>query len=269
MCNQECAYCWGPQDVEPEVDRRTAATICRRVSETGARRIVFTGGDPLLREDIGMLIRLASECDLEVAVSTTGDELSAGFLKAYSRWIDLISLPIDGSCESISSRTKKHGHFSAIMKDLDPLSEHPNIDVKLAIPITRHNLTDLPQIIDLIKSRTADMRNRFFYNGFQTFPRSVSEQDWNDLIVSDDEFQELKHQSELDPPPFRVNWLDHSTLDRLYFMIFPNGHMTIPSGAEYVDFGPFLEIKDLESTIRDSDFDRIKHLEHSKGWSRS
>ena len=46
-CNQDCPYCWGPQDIEPEVDRRTAAAIIRKISETGAKRIVFTGGDPL------------------------------------------------------------------------------------------------------------------------------------------------------------------------------------------------------------------------------
>jgi MoaA/NifB/PqqE/SkfB family radical SAM enzyme len=268
-CNQDCPYCWGPQDVKPEVDRRTAAAIIRKISETGARRIVFTGGDPLLRDDIGMLIRLARECNLEVALSTTGDELSAGFLKAYGQWIDLISLPIDGSCEAISSRTKKPGHFNAIMKTLDILSAHPTIDVKLATPITRHNLDDFPLIIDLITSLSENLSNQFFYNVFQTFPRSVSEQDWDDLIISDKEFQQLKIRSEINPPPFRVNWLGHSTLDRLYVMIFPNGHLTIPSGAEYVDFGPFLEIKDLERTIKDSDFDRKKHLEHSKGWSRS
>lgn len=268
-CNQECPYCWGPQDIKPEVDRRTAAAIIRKISETGTKRIVFTGGDPLLREDIGMLIRLARECDLEVAVSTTGDELSAGFLKAYGQWIDLISLPIDGSCEAISSRTKKLGHFTAIMKALDFLSEHPTIDIKLATPITRHNLADHPRIIDLLISLSENLPNQFFYNVFHTFPRSVIAQEWDDLIISDIEFQQLKTRSESDPPPFRVNWLDHSTLDRLYVMIFPNGHLTIPSGAEYVDFGPFLDIKDLERTIEDSDFDLNKHLEHSKGWSRS
>ena len=121
QCNQECAYCWGPQGGEFEVNCRDAAAIIRKIAETDARRIVFTGGDPLLRANIGMLIRLAHESCLEVAVSTTGDTLNPGFLKAYGRWIDLISLPIDGSCEEVSSRTKKPGHFSAIMRALELL----------------------------------------------------------------------------------------------------------------------------------------------------
>lgn len=268
-CNQECPYCWGPQDIDHEVDWRDAVTIVRKAAETGAARIVFTGGDPMLRDDLGMLIRVAREIDLEVAVSSTGDALHPGFLRAYGRWIDLISLPIDGSCEEISSRTKKRGHFTAIMDALDILAKYPNIDIKLATPVTQHNLSDIPNIINLLQSRAAEMPNRFFYNVFQTFPRSTQVQDWDELIVTDDEFAQLRQRIDRDPPPFRVNWLDHQTLDKLYVMIFPNGRLTIPSGSEYVDFGPFLEIEDLEQVISGSDFDRDKHLQHSKGWSRT
>ena len=267
-CNQECPYCWGPQEIPEEVDRHRAAAIVRKIAASSARRIVFTGGDPLQREDIGMLIRLAREQALEVALSTTGDDLQPGFLRAYGRWIDLISLPLDGSCEEISSRTKKPGHFTAIMQDLELLAEYPHIDVKLATPVTRHNLADLPEILKLLKPLAASLPNRFFYNIFQAFPRSVQEQEWEELIVMDTEFQQLKLTIERDPPDFRVNWLDHETLDRLYVMIFPDGRLTIPSGSEYIDYGPFLEIADLESILERSDFDRAKHLRHSKGWSR-
>ena len=50
-CSQECPYCWGPQEV-PAVDTATALAIVERIAATGARRIVFTGGDPVKREDL-------------------------------------------------------------------------------------------------------------------------------------------------------------------------------------------------------------------------
>jgi hypothetical protein len=52
-------------------------------------------------------------------------------------------------------------------------------------------------------------------------------------------------------------------------MIFPDGRLTIPSGPEYVDYGPFLEVVDFEGLIDRSDFDRAKHQRHSADWSRS
>lgn len=98
-CNQECPYCWGPQGVE-QVDTETASAIVRKVAAIGARRIVFTGGDPLLRDDIGILIETAAVAGLEVALSTSGDQLSREFLLRFGSLIDLISLPLDGASES-------------------------------------------------------------------------------------------------------------------------------------------------------------------------
>ena len=58
-CSQDCPYCWGPQDYEYPVDTLTALRVISRIKNMGARRIVFTGGDPLRRRDIGRLIHHA------------------------------------------------------------------------------------------------------------------------------------------------------------------------------------------------------------------
>ena len=100
-CSQECPYCWGPQDIEKPVDTRTALRIIDKIKNVGARRIVFTGGDPLTRTDIVTLIRYAKEIGLEVALSTTGDELSPAFLKDVTPYLDLISIPLDGPTEAV------------------------------------------------------------------------------------------------------------------------------------------------------------------------
>ena len=267
-CNQECPYCWGPQDFDDtEVDSNTAAAIVRKITGSGARRIVFTGGDPILRPDIGMLIRLAKQDGLEVALSSTGDELTRSFVRGYGRWIDLISLPLDGASEDVSSRTKKEGHFSAIMNCLDFLVDFPAIDVKVATPVTLHNIGDIHNIVALLDKRAAYMPNHLFYNVFHAYPRSMEPQTWDELVVSHDDFRALKASIERSPHAFKINWLDHETLDRLYVMVFPDGSLTIPSGSEYTNYGPFLEIEDLEGFLTTTDFDAPKHLRHSKGWS--
>jgi len=268
-CNQACPYCWGPQDFdETEADSKTAAAIVRKIAQSGARRIVFTGGDPILRADIGMLIRSAKQEGLEVALSATGDELTHSFVRGYGGWIDLISLPLDGASEEVSSRTKKEGHFTAIMNCLDFLADFRAIDVKVATPVTRHNIHDIPGIVALLDERAAHMPNHLFYNVFHAYPRSMEPQAWDELIVSNDDFQVLKADIGRSPHAFKINWLDHETLDKLYVMVFPDGSLTIPSGSDYTDYGSFLEIEDLEKFLTTTDFDAPKHLRHSKGWSK-
>ena len=268
-CNQECPYCWGPQDIEA-VDTTTALEIVAKIAAGPARRIVFTGGDPLKRPDIGLLIRAAKADGLEVAVSTTGDELTESFLTESGSFIDLISLPLDGASEDVSSRTKKEGHFTAVMAALDLLAGCPDIDVKVATPVTRHNLGDVPNIVQLLDERAGKMPNRLFYNVFQAFPRSMaSDVDWAELVVTDAEFQALRDEVTASEHPFPINWLSHETLDKLYVMVFPDGSLTIPSGSEFGSYGDFLAIPDIDEFLQTTDFDAPKHRRHAEGWQRT
>lgn len=268
-CSQACAYCWGPQGIAA-VDTATALAIVAKIAATGSRRVVFTGGDPLQRPDLGVLIQHAAAHGLEVAVSTTGDRLTAEFLHEYGDDIDLISLPLDGATEEVSRRTKEPGHFAAVMRALALLEDHPGIDVKVATPVTRSNLGDVPNIALLLDGWARRLPGRLFYNVFQAFPRSMAPNvDWPQMIVTDDEFAALRADVEATPHAYRINWLGHETLDRLYAMVFPDGSLTVPSGGEFRNYGPFLEIDDVTELLDRTDFDAPKHHRHAEGWSRS
>jgi len=266
-CSQECPYCWGPQDIENPMTTPAAKKIIRKIKDVGAKRIVFTGGDPLKRKDVGGLIRYAKNSGLEVALSTTGDELSAAFLRWNGAYIDLISLPIDGSMEKINSKTKEKGHLSAVLRAMELLKKYPKIDVKICTPVTKHNIIDLPNILEIAEKYKSKTTARVFYNIFQTFPRSQNEVKWKELVVNNREFGVLKRKLS-GRKKIKINFLDHKTLDKLYLMIFPNGNLVIPEGENFNSFGPFLENKDLNTVIKQSKFDSKKHLRHSKGWRK-
>jgi MoaA/NifB/PqqE/SkfB family radical SAM enzyme len=266
-CSQECPYCWGPQDFENPVDTDTGREIISKVKDVGASRIVFTGGDPLKRPDTRSLIQHAKAIDLEVALSTTGDQLDLSFLSDVANCIDLISLPLDGSREEVNRRTKDKGHFSAVMSALQMLREHPRIDVKVCTPVTRHNLEDVPNILRLAENYARSTQARVFYNIFQAFPRAMVEVEWDDLLVGDEEFAALRRSLE-GAATIKVNFLDHATLDRLYAMVFPDGRLVVPHGSDFRSYGQFLEISDLNAVLEQARFDSAKHLRHSKGWSK-
>ncbi len=266
-CNQECPYCWGLQDIENPVSTSTSQKILQKIKDIGAKRIVFTGGDPLKRKDIGKLIKYAKNIGLEVALSTTGDELTKTFLRWNAAYIDLISLPIDGATEEISSKTKEAGHLAAVLKALEMLKKYPSIDIKICTPVTKHNIKDVPNILKLAKDVKRKTKSSVFYNIFQTFPRSLGEVDWNEFIVSNRSFGALKRKL-AGRRKIKINFLDHTTLDKLYLMIFPNGNLVIPEGKNFASFGSFLEIEDINEVIKQSKFEAAKHLRHSKGWGK-
>jgi len=266
-CKQACPYCWGPRRFRNAVDTETAQNILARIKALGVKRVVFTGGDPLFRADAPDLVRYAKEIGLETALSTTGDFVSPEILEYVSPYLDLISLPLDGSTEEINSKTKHPGHYSAIMHSLEWLRSHQNIDVKVCTPVTRHNLSDVPAIAGLVEEYSNTTQARVFYNVFQAFPRAMFSVKWDKLIVSDEEFSELKNRVGAGKR-IRINFLDHKTLDKLYVMVFPDGSMTIPKGREYLNFGPFLDVKDFDQVLSSSQFDSAKHLRHSRKWGK-
>ncbi len=266
-CSQACPYCWGPRRFRNPVDAETAQRILARIKALGVRRVVFTGGDPLQRPDAPDLIRFAKETGLETALSTTGDLVTLEILESISPYLDLISLPLDGSTDEINARTKHPGHFDAVMQSLDWLRFYPKIDVKVCTPVTRLNLSDIPAITSLVYQYSRTTQARVFYNVFQAFPRAMFSVKWENLIVNDDEFSQLKKQIGK-KPNIHINFLSHETLDKLYVMVFPDGIMTIPRGSEYLNFGPFLEVQDFEQALNASQFDSVKHLRHSRRWGK-
>ncbi len=266
-CSQNCSYCWGPLDVEPTVKKREALRIIDKVHGHGIKRIVFTGGDPLQRRDVGKLIRHAKGLGLEVALSTTGDRLTKRFLRKYGVSVDLVSIPLDGSNEDVSSLTKEPGHFTAVMNALRLLEKHPGVDVKVCTPLTRLNVHDLDNILVLVADWARRAPNRVFYNVFNIYPRAMQEVDWDTYLLSEEEFKALAEEPR-DLGGVTVNFLGRETLDALYVLIFPDGNLYLPSGPDYVYLGPFLNIEDLDDVVSYAGFHSEKHLAHSRGWGK-
>lgn len=266
-CSQACPYCWGPRRFRNPVDTETAKRIIDRIRELGVKRIVFTGGDPLQRPDAPVLIHYAKERALETALSTTGDFVTPGILRNIASALDLISLPLDGSTEMINARTKHLGHYSAVMRSLDWLRDFPSIDVKVCTPVTRRNIGDVPNIADMVEAYSQTTSARVFYNVFQAFPRAMFSVQWEKLLVTDEQFQDLANRMGTGRN-VRINFLSQQTLDKLYVMVFPDGSMIVPRGGDYLNFGPFLEVQDFEQVLGASEFDAVKHLRHSSGWGK-
>ena len=92
---------------------------------------------------------------------------------------------------------------------------------------------------------------------------------WDEMVVDNDSFEALRRRVDATPHDYRINWLSHETLDKLYVMVFPDGSLTVPSGSQFRNFGPFLGIDNLDTLLAESDFDEPKHQRHAQGWSRS
>lgn len=74
-CNLHCSYCdtaWANQR-ETEYQRMNEDEILREIQRTGITNVTLTGGEPLLREGIEVLLEtLLSDCNLWIEIETNG-----------------------------------------------------------------------------------------------------------------------------------------------------------------------------------------------------
>ena len=88
QCNLRCIHCYanaGNQRFPGEMDTMAGKTFIRDLADFGVPVILFSGGEPLLREDLFELASLASEQGIRIALSTNGTLISKTVAKKVSR----------------------------------------------------------------------------------------------------------------------------------------------------------------------------------------
>jgi radical SAM protein with 4Fe4S-binding SPASM domain len=76
-CNNDCAHCYNARSRNfPEIDTQAWKSIIDRLWEIGIPHIVFTGGEPTLREDLPELIAYAQNKGQVTGLNTNGRRLS-------------------------------------------------------------------------------------------------------------------------------------------------------------------------------------------------
>ena len=152
-CNLRCAYCHLPQSQIKELDE---AQIRERIDELaflGTRMINFSGGEPLLREDLGRIISYCREQNIHVGVSTNGmlvNERLANLADA-----DEVHLSLDGPRE-INDSVRGKGNYDKVLEAIE-ICKKAGKYISLCTVISAHNLDHLSYVIDLARSHNIDL----------------------------------------------------------------------------------------------------------------
>jgi radical SAM protein with 4Fe4S-binding SPASM domain len=167
-CNLECAHCYisaGPgQTAAGELD--TAA--CRRIVDqllavNPAPMIILSGGEPLLREDLGAIAAYAAERGATVVVGTNGTLLTG------ERVTELLAAGVSGVAVSVDSLRpayhdrfrRGHDAFADTTAALVRLRER-RLDFIIQTTVTRGNAHEIPAILDWAAEQGAVAFNCYF-----------------------------------------------------------------------------------------------------------
>ena len=154
ICNLKCIHCYassGMYNKTEELSTDEAIKLIDDLKDIGIKILIFSGGEPLLRDDIFELIRYSVKKGFRTVLSTNGtviDDSIAYSLKKSG--VDYVGISIDGSKEINDWFRGVDGAYDDALKGLTILNE---IGLKTGIRFTatKYTIKELNYIINLLE----------------------------------------------------------------------------------------------------------------------
>jgi len=164
-CNLKCGYCYGQYFKRNEKDFTTGEllNLVKGLKKLGTRSITLGGGEPLLRDDIGIIIQAIKNNGIECGMNTNGT-LIPRRIKELSP-IDTLAVSLDGPQE-MNDANRGEGSFERIMAGIDAASAN-GLKVHITTVITRHNYEAVDWLVDLAKRKGMQAEFNFLFNQSQ------------------------------------------------------------------------------------------------------
>ena len=153
-CNLSCTHCYsrsGPGcTTEGELSTAEALGVIDDLTAMGVPRILFTSGEPLMREDIWDLARHAKSRGLKMALSTNGTLITPDSARRIKEsGIEYTGISLDGA------RAKTHDRFrnvpGAFERTLAAFAacKEAGLRCGVRVTLTKENCRELEALVDL------------------------------------------------------------------------------------------------------------------------
>jgi len=145
-CNFDCVYCHneglgdtrGP--MEPDDNEMTADEIVRFlevVAEFGVEKVKFTGGEPMLRQDLEAIIRRTPD-SMEVSMTTNGTFLPGRAADLKDAGLERVNVSQDAIDPEAFAEITKSGAYEQVLEGVEAALDAGLAPVKLNMVVFEH-----------------------------------------------------------------------------------------------------------------------------------
>lgn len=147
-CHSRCEYCsfWHTPSEEMSTDelRRIIADLAR----LGTQRLTLSGGEPMLRKDLGAIIGAAADAGLSVDLNSTGFLFDRR--RADLRRLDLVKFSIDGG-PAVHDRIRGRPGSFRELEEAIAVSRELGLRFSFAFTMTRAALPEIPFVLEFAR----------------------------------------------------------------------------------------------------------------------
>lgn len=160
-CNLTCAHCRrieGDEQAHRDMSTAQAKALIEQLADLGKGQpmmpvLVFSGGEPLCREDVFELIGVARSLGITPALATNGtliDDAIADKIKESG--VARVSISLDGATAEVHNKLRQlEGSFESALEGIGRLREK-DVPFQINITMTKHNAHQLEDVYELVKS---------------------------------------------------------------------------------------------------------------------
>jgi radical SAM protein with 4Fe4S-binding SPASM domain len=160
-CNLTCAHCRRVESNDTahrDLSTDQAAKLIEQLAELGRGQpmmpvLVFSGGEPLCREDLFSLIRQAKSLGIPPALATNGTLIDATIAEQIrDSGVARVSVSLDGATAEVHDRLRQlTGSFERAIEGIGYLRD-TKVPFQINMTLTKHNAGQLEDIYELAKS---------------------------------------------------------------------------------------------------------------------
>jgi MoaA/NifB/PqqE/SkfB family radical SAM enzyme len=178
-CNLRCSYCYFSAQ-KPLTDEMTTEEFSRLwpdIAMVKPDKVVFTGGEPFLRQDIIDLLRGLDQADslhtVRRCINTNGHLLTYHLVQRLIGLVDEVRVSLDAMRERNDAQ-RAWGNFDAAIRALEILHS-AGFEPKVLVTVTSASLPDLEQLICFLLSKNI---KRIKLNPFRPIGRGAERPQW-------------------------------------------------------------------------------------------
>jgi len=155
-CNYSCSYCSIWKKHRKELTTAQVFSLLDGLKKLGTQRVGFTGGEPLLRGDIGKIIDHAHQLGIITTLVTNGALVEKKINELKN--LDILAPSLQGP-EEVHDKQIRKGAYKNIIKAIKIAREH-GIKVWNVVVLTKYNIDH----VDFLLKKAEEMD---FYLHFQ------------------------------------------------------------------------------------------------------
>ncbi len=155
-CNLRCIYCHHEGELLPggEIPGDMVVSIAKAAAELGMRSVKLTGGEPLLRKDLDLIIARIPQ-SLDISITTNGILLAERAEALARAGLDRVNVSLDSLqpnryCQITGGRP---GDLERVLAGIDASREADLLPIKLNFVVLKRNESEVPEMIDFCRRR--------------------------------------------------------------------------------------------------------------------